>query len=92
MVKKDLVQNLINVGLERKDAVIAVDTLIKNLTDAYKTGEKVELMGFGTFSTKVRKARRGYNVIKKEAVEIPERKVFTFKVSKALLKEVNDEH
>lgn len=91
MVKKDLVQNLVNAGLEKKDAVIAVDTVIKSLTDAYTNGESVELQGFGTFSCKTRKARKGFNIATKQSVEIPERKMLVFKLSKGLMKKVNGE-
>jgi len=71
-------------GCTKKDADSIVTSVIDVITDALKKGEKVQLVGFGTFETKNRAARVGLNPRTKETINIPASKVPTFKSGKAL--------
>lgn len=69
-------------GLTKKDAEAALKALIESVEDALSGGEKVQLVGFGTFETKNRKARIGRNPRTKEEINIPESTVPVFKAGK----------
>ena len=71
-------------GLSKKDAGAALDAFITAVQDALKAGEKVQLVGFGTFEVKERSARTGINPQTKEPVEIAASKAPAFKAGKAL--------
>ena len=71
-------------GLAKKDAEKAVNAMMDVVTDAMAAGEKVQLVGFGSFETKKREARVGRNPKTKEAIEIPASCVPVFKAGKAL--------
>ena len=71
-------------GLSRKDCGVALDVFIEIVTDTFKNGGKVHLVGFGTFEMKERAARIGRNPKTKEPVNIPASKHPTFKPGKIL--------
>ena len=71
-------------GLSKKDAEAAVNAVFDSVKDALAEGDKVSLIGFGTFSVKTRAARTGLNPRTKETIEIPESKVPAFKAGSAL--------
>ncbi len=75
--------------ITKKDSAAAVDAFIDCVTDAMKKGDKVSLVGFGTFEAKVRSAREGRNPRTNEVVKIPETKAPTFKAGKALKDALN---
>ena len=70
--------------LSKKDAEAAVTAVIDSITEALKDGEKVALVGFGTFDVKERAARTGLNPRTKEKIEIAAAKVPGFKAGMAL--------
>ncbi|MGN0521137.1 MAG: HU family DNA-binding protein [Eubacterium sp.] len=70
--------------LSKKDADAAVTAVFDAVKDALADGDKVALVGFGTFSVKTRAARTGLNPRTKETIEIPEAKVPAFKAGSAL--------
>ncbi|MCC8022874.1 MAG: HU family DNA-binding protein [Clostridiales bacterium] len=70
--------------LSKKDADTAVSAVIDAVTEALTKGEKVQLVGFGTFEVKDRAARQGLNPRTKETITIPASKAPTFKAGKAL--------
>lgn len=70
--------------LSKKDAEAAVNAVFDSVKDALAEGDKVSLIGFGTFSVKTRAARTGLNPRTKETIEIPESKVPAFKSGSAL--------
>lgn len=70
--------------LSKKDADAAVTAVFDSVKDALADGDKVALVGFGTFSVKTRSARTGLNPRTKETIEIPEAKVPAFKAGSAL--------
>ena len=70
--------------LSKQDAEAAVNAVFDSVKDALAEGDKVSLIGFGTFSVKTRAARTGLNPRTKETIEIPESKVPAFKAGSAL--------
>ena len=71
-------------GLSKKDCDAALAAFITTVETALKSGEKVQLIGFGSFEVKERAARTGRNPRTKETVEIPASKAPAFKAGKAL--------
>lgn len=77
-------------GFTKKDAEASVNALISTIEDALVKGDKVQLIGFGTFETRQRKARQGRNPRKpEEVIEIKASKAPVFKAGKALKDAVN---
>lgn len=70
--------------LSKKDAEAAVKAVLDAVTEALADGEKVALVGFGTFEVKERAARTGKNPRTGEAIEIPASKVPSFKAGATL--------
>ena len=70
--------------LSKKDAEAAVKAVLDAVTEALADGEKVALVGFGTFEVKERAARTGKNPRTGEAIEMPASKVPSFKAGAAL--------
>ena len=68
--------------LNRKQAENALNAFIDVVTEALKEGDKVQLMGFGTFEVKERAARTGRKPSTGETIEIPAKKIPTFKAGK----------
>lgn len=66
-------------GLSQSDSKKALDAFIHSVGKAMKSGDKVALVGFGTFSVAERAARTGINPATKAAIQIPARKVVKFK-------------
>lgn len=71
-------------GLSKKDSEAAVSAALAAVTAALAAGEKVQLVGFGSFETKKRAARMGLNPSTKQPVHIPATRVPAFKAGKAL--------
>ena len=71
-------------ALSKKDAEKALTAVIDSITEAMVAGDKVMLVGFGSFEVKAREARMGRNPKTKEAIEIPASKAPVFKAGKAL--------
>ena len=68
--------------LSKKDAEKAYTAFVDTMTDALKKGDKVQLVGFGTFEVKERAARVGLNPQTKEKIQIPASKAPAFKAGK----------
>ena len=68
--------------LNKKQAEAALNAFVESVTEALKAGEKVQLMGFGTFEVKERAARTGRKPSTGETIEIPAKKTPTFKAGK----------
>ena len=71
-------------GLTKKDAEAALNAYTEVVTDALKSGDSVQLIGFGTFEVRERAARQGRNPHTGEAIEIAAAKAPAFKPGKAL--------
>ena len=92
MTKADLVEEVARVTeLTRKDSEVIVDTLFESVIKALKTGDKLEVRGFGSFRVRQRNARVGRNPKTGEKVEVPAKRVPYFKPSKELKDLINDE-
>lgn len=71
-------------SMSKKNAGVAVDATLNAITDAIAKGDKVQLVGFGTFETKRRGERNGKNPRTGEPVKIPAVTVPSFKAGKNL--------
>ena len=70
--------------ISKKDAEKALAAVLGSIEDALKAGDKVQLIGFGTFEVKERAARTGHNPKTGEAIEIAASKIPAFKAGAAL--------
>jgi DNA-binding protein HU-beta len=75
--------------LTKKAAETALDAFVTSVEGALKKGEKVQLVGFGTFEVRQRAARKGRNPQTKAEIKIPASKAPVFKAGKALKEVVN---
>lgn len=90
MSKQQLVEMIAEkAGLTKADASRALDATIESIQETLKNGEKVSLVGFGTFATSKREAREGRNPRTGEKVEIAARTAVTFKAGTKLKDAVN---
>ncbi len=76
--------------LTKKAAEAALDAFVSSVQGALKAGEKVQLVGFGTFEVRQRAARKGRNPQTKAEIKIPASKAPVFKAGKALKETVNN--
>ena len=75
MNKGELVTEIAGkVGIRKKDVQNVIDAFIEKVKDALSKGEKVTLVGFGTFQVMERKARKGVNPQTRKAIQIPAKK------------------
>jgi DNA-binding protein HU-beta len=85
MTKAELIDKIASVaGITKSDAAKALDATIDSIRIAMKKGQKVTLVGFGTFSVSKRKARKGRNPRTGAEIKIPATKVPKFTAGKAL--------
>ena len=90
MNKTDLVNVVAaEANLSKKAAEAAVNATLAAVADALKNGDKVQLIGFGTFEVKNVAAREGHNPKTGETIQIPESKKVSFSASKVLKDSVN---
>lgn len=71
-------------GLSKVDAKKAVDAFVETVSNVLKEGDKLSLLGFGTFSVTEKAARKGVNPKTKEPIEISARKTVKFKAGAEL--------
>lgn len=74
--------------MSKKDAAAAVDAVVQIVTNTLKKGDKVTLVGFGTWEVRKRKARMGVNPRTGEAIKIKATKVVSFKPGAAIKQSV----
>jgi len=80
MNKTDLIEKIAaGAGLTKADSKKALDATMDAIKAALKKGDKVQLIGFGTFSVTKRPAREGINPATKAKIKIPAKKVAKFK-------------
>ena len=75
----------------KKDLEKFTDIILTEIKKSLRRGDRVELRGFGVFSTKIQKARISRNPKTGEKVNTPQKKTINFKMSKDLFKKLNDE-
>lgn len=71
-------------GYSKKEAEKALSTVVNSITEALTNGDKVTLVGFGTFEVRDRAAKVAMNPVTKAPVDVPARKVPAFKAGSAL--------
>ena len=76
----------------KKDLEKFSNIILKEIKNTLKRGERVELRGFGVFSSKIQKARISRNPKTGEKVNTPEKKTIHFKMSKDMFKKLNNEN
>lgn len=76
-------------GLTKKDSETAITAVFDAVSDALISGDKVQMVGFGSFEVKHREARMGRNPKTKESIAIPASRSPVFKPGKALKDSVN---
>ncbi|MBR7032006.1 MAG: HU family DNA-binding protein [Clostridia bacterium] len=90
MNKSQLVESIANkTGFTKKDSEKALAAVLETVEKALVKGDKVQLIGFGTFGTKKRAARTGRNPQTGAAIKVPASKVVSFAPSSALKAKVN---
>ena len=75
----------------KKDLQKLTEIIFKEIKNTLKRGERVELRGFGVFSTNIQKARISRNPRTGEKVDTPKKKTIHFKMAKDLFKKLNNE-
>lgn len=91
MTKSELIAKVAaDAGIEKKNAEKAVNAALDSIVSALKNGEKVSLIGFGTFEVRERAARVSVNPSTKENIEIAAHKVPAFKAGAALKKAIEE--
>ncbi|MGB3342206.1 MAG: HU family DNA-binding protein [bacterium] len=89
MTKAELIEKIAGKAkISKKAANIALNTFVVSVTTALKKGDRVALVGFGTFSVTKRKARTARNPRTGEAIHVPARKAPKFKAGRDLKKAV----
>lgn len=76
-------------GVSKKDTAAVIEAVFTNISEALEKGDKVQLVGFGTFEVRERAAREGKNPRTGETVKIDACRVPAFKAGKALKDKVN---
>lgn len=90
MNKTELIEKIVaGSGLAKTDAKKALDATVAALKEALIAGDKVALVGFGTFSVSERPAREGINPATKEKIQIAAKKVAKFKAGAELADAIN---
>jgi integration host factor subunit beta len=90
MTKAELIEEVARVvEVTRKDSEIIVEAIFDSVVKSLKTGDKIEIRGFGSFRTRQRQSRIGRNPKTGERVEVPAKRIPFFKPSKELKDLVN---
>ena len=92
LTKADLSHHLMDrLELGKKDADLLVNTFLDSIIESLRTGEGIELRGFGSFRLRDRKARLGRNPRSGESINVPPKRVVYFKLGKELRSKLIDE-
>ena len=90
MNKTELIEKIAaGAGISKADAKKALDATVEALKEALVAGDKIQLVGFGTFSVNERPAREGINPATKEKIQIAAKKVAKFKAGAELADAIN---
>ena len=92
MTKAALVDEVArSVQVTKKQAEAIVNTVFESIVDSLRSGEKIELRGFGSFRLRTRKSRVGRNPKTGEKVEVPSKRIPYFKPGKELKELINQD-
>jgi DNA-binding protein HU-beta len=90
MNKGDLIDRVsVDAGISKAQADRAIDSVLRGITDSLRKGERVTLVGFGSFAVSQRRARKGRNPQTTELMKIPASKTVRFTSGKKLKEVVN---
>ena len=89
LTKADIAALVAEKGITKKQATEAIELTLELIKRALKRGEKVQLVGFGSFQVRNKKPRKGRNPQTGEEITISARKVLKFKPGKALFQAIN---
>tara|TARA_Y100000590_G_C15467192_1_gene918718 strand:- start:314 stop:598 length:285 start_codon:yes stop_codon:yes gene_type:complete len=91
MVRSELLQKLCNLNpnILRRDIEKILDIIFAEILEALCRGENIEIRGFGTYKTTIRKARTGRNPKNGNLVQIPEKTAIKWKMSKTFFNRLN---
>jgi integration host factor subunit beta len=90
MTKAELIEEVSRVvEMTRKDSEVIVEAILGSVVRALRTGDKIEIRGFGSFRTRSRQPRVGRNPKTGDRVEVPAKRIPYFKPSKELKDLVN---
>ncbi len=85
MNKAELISSVAEkTGITKKDLEKTINALFETISEALENGDKVQIIGFGTFFTRPLKERQGYNPARKETVNMPAINIPAFKAGKNL--------
>ncbi len=91
LTKEKLITNLVTqLGMDRQESRQVVERLIKMMKNTLSQGEDLLISGFGKFSIRQKRARRGRNPQTKERITLAARKVLVFKASGVMRKRINE--
>jgi DNA-binding protein HU-beta len=91
MTKLEVAQKIMQkTGMTRKQSLESLELFLKCIKEALKRGEKISLVGFGTFSVKKKNARAGRNPRSGEKINIPQKNIPIFKPGKSFKDMVNN--
>ena len=92
MTKADIVEIVYEkVGFSKKDVAAVIEDIFECVKGTLESGEKVKISGFGNFSAREKRARRGRNPQTGGEIIIEKRRVMTFKASQILKKSINSQ-
>ena len=93
MTKSELIESLVNSQgqLGYRDIELAVKTILEQMVQTLAAGDRIEIRGFGSFSTKVRKERVARNPKNGEKVSVKEKKSINFRFSKEIKRILNED-
>jgi integration host factor subunit beta len=92
MTKAELIEEVSRVvEMTRKDSEVIVEAIFDSVVKALRTGDKIEIRGFGSFRTRQRQPRVGRNPKTGARVDVPAKRIPYFKPSKELKDPVNDD-
>jgi len=90
MTKADIIENTYDkVGISKKETSTIVQSVFDIMKETLESGENIKISGFGNFTVRQKKKRRGRNPQTGEEIEITARKVITFKTSNILKDMIN---
>ena len=90
MTKADIIEDIYEkVGISKKETSKVIETIFDSIKETLESGENVKISGFGNFTVRQKKKRRGRNPQTGEEIEISARKVITFKPSNVMKELIN---
>ena len=89
MTKQELIDKVAATGLTKAQAKAALEAALEGIQNAVIAGDKIQLIGFGTFSVNERPAREGINPATKHKIKISVKKVVKFKAASAVEEALN---